>query len=150
MPLRPSVITPALLVVALSSACGGSPTGSPSDTPSSISPSSNATATSSPTASANPSASATPSASTSPSTSASPTATGLRRCAARGTLQVVLVSGTVGCAAAYAVTARYDFQGDKRQTVDGYVCETGNAMTRPTVLSCTDRRTRDEFSVDQR
>jgi len=60
------------------------------------------------------------------------------------------VSGTVDCAAAYAVTARYDFGGDKRQTVDGYVCETGNATTRPTVLSCTDRRTRDEFSVDER
>ena len=146
MLLRPLTTTALVLGAALTAACGGGST-----TTSDATPSPTGTVTTSPSPTPAPTtASTSVSASVSASPSASATAAGLRRCAPQGKLQVVLVTGTVDCAAAYAVTGKYDFDGEKRQTVDGYVCETGNAMTRPTVLTCTDRRNRDEFSVDEK
>ncbi len=57
--------------------------------------------------------------------------------------------GRIDCASSYLVAARVDLNGQKRQDINGYVCEFGNAMTRPTIFACTNRKARAEFAVDQ-
>jgi hypothetical protein len=57
--------------------------------------------------------------------------------------------GQIDCAAAYDVAGRLDRGGAKRQSVDGYVCEFGTAMTRPTIFTCTNRALGAEFAADE-
>ena len=76
--------------------------------------------------------------------------TGPQECPPQADIRIRILMGQIDCASAYSVAARLDRGGAKRQTVDGYVCEFGTAMTRPTIFTCTDRALGAEFAADER
>lgn len=50
---------------------------------------------------------------------------------------IELISGDVTCDQAKDVAGGYDQQGDRVQEVGEFVCEGGNAQTRPIIFTCT-------------
>lgn len=125
--MRP-VIT-ALAAVLLLAACSSTDEGNPQDT---------APATSAATSA--PSTPATAQATT-------PSATTAGECPAQAQYRVTIVTGTLECAAAYAVAAKFDRQGAAVQQVDGYTCQSGTAATRPVLFTCTSPTA--EFTVSE-
>jgi hypothetical protein len=75
---------------------------------------------------------------------------GRQTCAPHADITITILMGRIDCASSYLLAARVDRSGEKRQHIDGYVCEFGNAMSRPTIFTCTDREARAEFAVDER
>jgi hypothetical protein len=69
-----------------------------------------------------------------------------QHCQARGTQQIDIIDGPISCDAAYQIVGGYNPQGEKYQEVQGFTCYTGNAMTRPIVLSCVSGNT--DFAVN--
>lgn len=57
-------------------------------------------------------------------------------CGEAGGLRVRVVTGEVTCAAGRAAIAAYDALGEKVQEVEGFICEGGEAATRPLVVTC--------------
>jgi hypothetical protein len=51
--------------------------------------------------------------------------------------QIQILTGDVTCDAAKEVAGNYDQQGDRVQEVGEFVCEGGNAQTRPIIFTCT-------------
>ena len=51
--------------------------------------------------------------------------------------EIEIVTGEVDCAAAKDTAAQYDLQGARVQEVGQFVCEGGNAQTRPVIFTCT-------------
>jgi hypothetical protein len=51
--------------------------------------------------------------------------------------EIEIVTGDVDCAAAQQAAAGYDLQGERVQEVGEWVCEGGNAQTRPVIFTCT-------------
>jgi hypothetical protein len=70
-----------------------------------------------------------------------------QRCAPRGEQQLDIVDGQLTCDAAYDIAAAYDPAGEKYQTIQGFTCYTGNAMTKPEWLSCVSGET--DFAVNE-
>lgn len=137
--MRP-VIT-ALAAVLLLAACSSTDEGNPQDTAPATS------AASSPGSSA--ATSAATSAASTPATAqaTTPSATTAGECPAQAQYRVTIVTGTLECAAAYAVAAKFDRQGAAVQQVDGYTCQSGTAATRPVLFTCTSPTA--EFTVSE-
>lgn len=74
-------------------------------------------------------------------------AVGPQTCPKTDKYRIRIVSGQITCTIAADVAAQYRTQGPSVQRIDGYTCQSGNAMTRPTVFTCT--ATEAEFAVDQ-
>ena len=125
-------------VAALVAGCGSDDSSSAAEPTPTVTVTATATATATATVTATPSGAA--------STTASPAA---QECPASEGGRVRVVVGQLDCDAAAAIAAGYDLDGEKRQEVQGYVCESGNAMTRPVVFTCTDRAGGRELVVEQ-
>jgi len=50
---------------------------------------------------------------------------------------IEIVGGDVDCAAAKDTAAQYDAQGDRVQELGEWICEGGNAQTRPVIFTCS-------------
>ncbi|HEV7206444.1 MAG TPA: hypothetical protein VGN18_17695 [Jatrophihabitans sp.] len=74
-------------------------------------------------------------------------AVGPQTCPQLDKYRIRIVSGQITCTDAYDVAAQYRTQGESVQHLGGYTCQSGNAMTRPTVFTCTASAA--EFAVDQ-
>lgn len=74
-------------------------------------------------------------------------AIGPQTCPQLDQYRIRIVRGQITCTDAYDVAARYRTQGPSVQRIGGYTCQSGNAMTRPTVFTCTASDA--EFAVDQ-
>jgi hypothetical protein len=48
-----------------------------------------------------------------------------------------IVGGDVDCAAAKATAAQFDQQGARVQEIGEWICEGGNAQTRPVIFTCS-------------
>jgi len=57
-------------------------------------------------------------------------------CTPQGDYQISITGGTIACADAYAIASKYDLQGDKYQTIDGFQCASGTADVRPLIFEC--------------
>jgi hypothetical protein len=51
--------------------------------------------------------------------------------------EIEILTGDVDCAAAKDTAAQYDLQGERVQEIGEFVCEGGNAQTRPVIFTCT-------------
>lgn len=83
------------------------------------------------------------------STSAPPTSTSIRaagkQCPAQAGRRITITNGDLTCAAAFAIAAKYDKQGQKYQDIDAFECGTGTADVRPLEFQCTSEDV--EFAV---
>jgi len=50
---------------------------------------------------------------------------------------IEIIGGDVDCAAAKDTAAQYDTQGDRVQEIGEWICEGGNAQTRPVIFTCS-------------
>ncbi len=60
---------------------------------------------------------------------------------------IEIVGGDVDCAAAKDTASQYDRQGDRVQEIGEWVCEGGNAQTRPVIFTCSGPG--GEFTVEE-
>ena len=51
--------------------------------------------------------------------------------------EIDVLTGDVACSAAQDTAAQYDQQGARVQEIGEWVCEGGNAQTRPVIFTCT-------------
>ena len=51
--------------------------------------------------------------------------------------EIAILTGDVDCSAAKDTAAQYDQQGERVQEIGEFVCEGGNAQTRPVIFTCT-------------
>lgn len=68
-------------------------------------------------------------------------------CAPQANQRISITSGTVACADAYGIAAKYDLQGEKFQQIGAFRCESGTADVRPLIFQCTSGTA--EFAVYQ-
>lgn len=58
-------------------------------------------------------------------------------CTDAGGNEIEIIGGGVDCAAAKDTAAQYDRQGARVQEIGEFVCEGGNAQTRPVLFTCS-------------
>lgn len=59
-----------------------------------------------------------------------------------------ITAGKITCDDAYSTVATFDWQGQKFQQIDGFMCYTGTAQTAPVVLVCSSDEVEFTVSVD--